>query len=128
MARLLYGGTPADFAVSTSGLPVSGAVLEVWSARTGGTQIVDLTDMDDAACTEVTSDSSGLVAFHGPDGETGVLWVDSGVGSRLAIRPTDPPAAAVTGVRDDPESALARLLTALDGAGLIDDQTTATEA
>lgn len=35
-------------------------------------------------------------------------------------------AAAVTGERDDPESALATLLTVLDSLGIIDDQTTET--
>lgn len=32
----------------------------------------------------------------------------------------------ITGTRDDPESALANLLTALEGAGIITDSTTAT--
>ena len=43
-----------------------------------------------------------------------------------SARPTDPAPIAVSGVRDDPEAALAALLTALDTAGLIDDQTTET--
>jgi hypothetical protein len=33
---------------------------------------------------------------------------------------------SVTGARDDPEGALAALLSALEGLGLIDDNTTAT--
>ena len=45
---------------------------------------------------------------------------------RFLGRQVRPYALAVTGVRDDPEAALAALLTALDTAGLIDDQTTET--
>ena len=71
---------------------------------------------------QVTSDASGSVVFYGPDGERGVLWMESGLGDRLAVRPTDPAPIAVTGVRDDPEAALAALLTALDAAGLIRDR------
>src|SRR5574343_1673795 len=91
MARLLYGNSPADFAVSTSGLPVSGAVLTVWTAVTGGTQVTDLTDYLGTASTVVTSDSAGLVRFYGPDGVDDTLWLDSGTGSRLLVRPVNLP-------------------------------------
>ena len=125
MARNMYGAT-SDAFTWAAGRVIPGAELEVWDARTGGTQITDLTDVDDVACTTVTSDASGSVVFYGPDGERGVLWMESGLGDRLAVRPTDPAPIAVSGVRDDPEAALAALLTALDTAGLIDDQTTET--
>ena len=125
MARNMYGGTPADF-TTVAGRITGGAELTIWDAREDGTQITELLDVDSAAVTVVTSDAAGLVVFYGPDGETGTLWLDSGVGSRLAVHPTDPDPVVVTGVRDDAESALANLLTALADAGLIDDQTTAT--
>jgi len=125
VARTMYGGTPADF--TTVAARVTGGVeLTVHDASTGGTQITDLLDVDSAAVTVVTSDAAGLVVFYGPDGETGTLWLDSGVGSRLAVTPTDPDPVAVAGTRDDAESALANLLTALADAGVIADQTTAT--
>jgi len=113
VARNMYGATSADFTLTSGGRPVPGAELTIWDARTGGTQITDLLDVDSAAVTVVTSDAAGLVVFYGPDGGTGTLWLDSGVGSRLAVHPTDPEPVAVTGTRDDAESALANLLTAL---------------
>jgi hypothetical protein len=78
MARNLYGCTSADFTLTESGRVVAGATATVWTARTGGTQITDLLDKDSVATTTVTSDAaSGSVVFYGPDGERGVLWMDT---------------------------------------------------
>ena len=89
MARNMYGATSADFTLTAGGRVVPGTTLTVWSARTGGTQVTDLLDVDSVACTTVTSGADGSVVFYGPDGSTATLWAYAGQGSRVAIRPTD---------------------------------------
>ena len=89
MARNMYGATSADFTIASGGRVISGAVLTLWTARTGGTQITDLLDVDSVACTTVTSAADGSVVYYGPDSDKTVHWADSGQGSRVAIRPTD---------------------------------------
>lgn len=89
MARNLYGATSADFTLTSGGRVVPGAVLTIWSARTGGTQITDLLDRDSATTTTVASGGDGSVVYYGPDNDKSVHWADSGQGSRIAIRPVD---------------------------------------
>ncbi len=87
MARYLYAATPADYVVDTStGLPVPSAVVTVWTARTGGSQVTDLQDLSLGTITQVTADSYGFIAFYGPDGTTDNLWISSGTGPRLLVR------------------------------------------
>jgi hypothetical protein len=85
----MYGATSADFTLTAGGRVIPGAVLTLWSARTGGTQITDLLDVDSVATTTVTSDASGAVVYYGPNNDKTVHWADSGQGSRVAIRPVD---------------------------------------
>src|SRR5574343_1629648 len=87
MARLLYGNSPADFTTAPTGRLLPGSVLTVWTAVTGGTQVTDLQDYLGNATTVVTSDEYALVRFYGPDGENDTLWLDSGQGTRLLVRP-----------------------------------------
>lgn len=89
MARNMYGATSADFTLTAGGRVIPGATLTVWSARTGGTQVTDLLDVDSVACTTVTSGADGSVVFYGPNNEKSTLWLDSGQGSRIAVRPVD---------------------------------------
>ena len=89
MARNMYGATSADFTLTAGGRVVPGATLTVWSARTGGTQVTDLLDATSVACTTVTSGADGSVVFYGPNNEKSTLWLDSGQGSRIAVRPVD---------------------------------------
>ena len=89
MARNMYGATSADFTITSGGRVIPGAVLTLWTARTGGTQITDLLDVDSVACTTVTSAADGSVVYYGPNNDKTVHWADSGQGSRVAIRPTD---------------------------------------
>lgn len=89
MARNMYGATSADFTLTSGGRVVPGSVLTIWSARTGGTQITDLTDVDSVATTTVTSAADGSVVYYGPDSDATAHWADSGQGSRVAIRPVD---------------------------------------
>lgn len=87
MARYLYAASPADYVVDGStGLPVPGAVVTVWTARTGGSQVTDLQTVDGSPITQVTADSAGFLAFYGPDGLTDNLWLYSGSGSRLVVQ------------------------------------------
>jgi hypothetical protein len=85
----MYGATSADFTITSGGRVIPGAVLTLWTARTGGTQITDLLDVDSVACTTVTSAADGSVVYYGPDSDLSVHWADSGQGSRIAIRPVD---------------------------------------
>ena len=87
MARNMYGATSADFTLTAAGRVVPGAVLTVWTARTGGTQVTDLLDADSVAATTVTSGGDGSVVFYGPDETRDTLWLSSGQGSRVAVRP-----------------------------------------
>ena len=87
MARQMYGATSADFTLTAGGRVVPGATLTVWTARTGGTQVTDLLDRDSVATTTVTSGGDGSVVFYGPDETRDTLWLSSGQGSRVAVRP-----------------------------------------
>jgi hypothetical protein len=121
MARNLYGCTSADFTLTESGRVVAGATATVWTARTGGTQITDLTDLDGDAITSVTSDADGGIRFYGVDGDKDAYWLDTGTGTRIAVRPvnltgetgptpdltigtvtTGTAAATITGTAEDP--------------------------
>lgn len=91
MARHLFGGSPADFAMEKVGLnlllrPESDGT--VWDAAEGGTQITDLLDLTGAPTTTITSDSDGAVAFYGPDTVTS-LYVDFGYGRRYCLVAVD---------------------------------------
>jgi hypothetical protein len=89
VARNLYGATSADFTLTSGGRVVPGATMTIWSARTGGTQKTDLLDRDSVAVTSVTSGADGSILYYGPDSDKTVHWADTGVGSRVAIRPVD---------------------------------------
>jgi hypothetical protein len=118
MARNMYGATSADFTLTSGGRIVPGATMTIWSERTGGTQITDLLDRDSAAATTVTSGADGSILYYGPNNDKTVHWADTGVGSRVAVRPVDitgdPPvlsigtvgtgaaAANLTGTSEDP--------------------------
>ena len=126
MARNMYGATSADFTITSGGRVIPGAVLTLWTARTGGTQITDLLDVDSVACTTVTSAADGSVVYYGPDSDLSVHWADSGQGSRIAIRPSYPYGGTkptVTGSKGG-NAALTSLLTALAALGIVTDSTT----
>ena len=82
MARHLFGGSPADVAVSVVGGALQvrgGATGTVWDALTGGNQITDLTDLAGSAITQVVTDANGGVTFYGPDLVT-LCYIDFGAG------------------------------------------------
>jgi hypothetical protein len=87
MARYLFGGGGDGDIIRSTGLPFINATANVWSARTGGSQITDLQTVSGASITAVTSDSNGQIVFFGPDNYIGVLWIDFGSGVRWALSP-----------------------------------------
>jgi glycerophosphoryl diester phosphodiesterase len=83
-----FGGGPADYVVDTLGNALSGQTLTVWTARTGGSQIVDiLTFGGSATGGNVTSESGGNIGrirFQAPD-TYGIVWVQGNVGDRFPM-------------------------------------------
>lgn len=93
MARYLYAASPADYVVdATTGLPIPGAVVTVWSARSGGSQITDLQNLSGTAVSSVTANAQGFYAFYCPDGYTENVWLSTGTGDRLVCRTVESPA------------------------------------
>lgn len=91
VARHLFGYGPSDFAMQPVGTAlelVPGATGTVWDSVTDGTQITDLTDVNNAAITSLTADENAVVAFYGPDGVSS-LYVDFGFGLRFLMVATD---------------------------------------
>ena len=89
MARNMYGATSADFTLTSGGRPIPNQTLTLWTARTGGTQITDLTDVYGVACTTVLSGADGSVVYYGPDNDKTAHWAQAPQGNRFAIRPVD---------------------------------------
>jgi len=93
MARYLYAASPADYVVdANTGLPIPGAVVTVWSARSGGSQITDLQDLSGTAVSSVTANAQGFYAFYCPDSYTENVWLSTGTGDRLVCRTVESPA------------------------------------
>ena len=86
--RLMYGATAADAATTPSGRLIPGAELTVWTEMVGGTQVTDLLDHTETASMMAVADEYGLVRFWGPPDEDATLWLESGIGPRVLVRPT----------------------------------------
>lgn len=92
----LFGGSVADFVVTSdgSGGLLLGADTPVWfyNAGTGGTRYTTgLTDLSNAAITQVVSDATGAIPqLRGPTGVT-AMWADAseGAGPRRLMVPVD---------------------------------------
>ena len=121
MARTLFGGSPADYAATTQVIgqytvPVvqPGVSLTAWTARTGGSQLVDLETAAGAAATVVTADELGRVLFYGPDPYTVPIWLqDPPSGVRYRI---DPASGAGGGSAGAPNT----VVVAASGSGITD--------
>lgn len=94
MARYTFAGTADDraFAPTTVGakelLTFSGALLTMWDAATGGTQITDLL-LASVPVTSVPVGPDGQIPqFEGPDGVTS-MWADGGGGERVLLLAID---------------------------------------
>lgn len=95
--RFPFGAGVADFATKQTGAYLSlasGAVITMWTAQTGGTQITDLLAADGVtAITSVTTLADGtLPLFYGPATGLTVMWANGG-GAELARIQSDPSAA-----------------------------------
>lgn len=96
MARHPFGGTTADFVeqVRTDGTLQAdqGATCTFFTAQTGGSAIIDLTDMAANPITSVAADGFGWIPpFMGPNDGTAAMWVSAGGSSRQLILATDIP-------------------------------------
>ena len=130
MARHWFGQAPADwiFSVGTGNTAVldAGVDIDIWSAKTGGSQYTDLLDASGAPVTSLVSgDGSFLPAgtipeFQGPDGVTEV-WVDASAGVRFKLVATDL-GADIAGKLDRSGGAMDGTLT------LVDDSPAASQA
>jgi hypothetical protein len=89
--RYLYGCTAADVTTLDNGrvYPLR-AGLTCWYSFQGPDRCTDLTDLAGDPVGALTSDAFGAVAFYGPDGYAGPLWLDLGRGARVLVRPVDP--------------------------------------
>lgn len=135
MARNMYGATSADFTLTSGGRPIPNQTLTLWTARTGGTQITDLTDVYGVATTTVTSAADASITYYGPDNDKSVHWAQAPQGNRFAIRPVDitgeaGPGSGILTTKGDilarNSSADARLAVGADGKLLIADSTQTT--
>lgn len=91
MARHIFGGSPADYAMERVGMQLllrPGSIGAAWDAVTGGTHLTDLTDRAGVPTEAVTADSDGAVSFYGPDAVTS-LFLDFGYGRRYAMATPD---------------------------------------
>lgn len=109
MARLLYGATPADFAVALGeSAPIPGVTPEVTGKVTlipetavvflvyetaGGTQVTDLELPGGIPVSQVESSPEPatlgtIPPFYGPDGWTGDLWVSADATAYYRLPPS----------------------------------------
>ena len=86
MARSTFGGTTADWVYSKWRFGQrdllalgSGARLDIYSAKTGGTHYTDLLDANGGACSFILFTGYQVPVFQGPDGVIEV-WADDGDG------------------------------------------------
>lgn len=95
MARRPFGGGGDAVVIDAeTGDPLPFAVGTAWTARSGGTQILDVAD--EAGTTlpssQIVTDAAGAIApFLGPADGTAELWVDFGGGTRFLLTCTDLP-------------------------------------
>ncbi|MFA7265212.1 MAG: hypothetical protein WC054_02770 [Candidatus Nanopelagicales bacterium] len=91
--RYRYCATPADAIISVTGAPIAGAPVTVRYPSesdpqlAGTVQVTDLQNSLGDSTPNPTSDEQGFLSFFGPDGYRGVLWVETGIGSPLAVFP-----------------------------------------
>lgn len=97
MTRHSFGGGTADFVQEVDNQGVvhagNGATCTFFTAQTGGTAIVDLTDLASNPITSVSADANGGVPpFMGPNDNTSAMWVSAGGSARQLMQATDIPA------------------------------------
>lgn len=87
MARYLYASTPGDFVIDVStGRPLPGIAVEVYTTRTGSTRVLDLETIEGSATEAPLSNDNGFVLFYGPDEVKTNLWMNTNTGRRTLAR------------------------------------------
>ena len=89
----MYGATSADFTIASGGRVISGAVLTLWTARTGGTRSPTCSTSTRWPAPTVTSAADRSVVYYRPNNDKTVHWADSGQKGRGIWRygpPTSP--------------------------------------
>lgn len=89
MATLHYEGLIGISLAVSSATIKSGMAATVWTAKTGGTQLLDIIDESGGVGGTVRSGPDGRYQFQViyPDGEeSAVVWLDFGVGQRWPFR------------------------------------------
>ena len=99
MARQLYGLDGGAVIQDAAGNILTGRTGDIMNAFSGGAALAGCAAVTGVlgvggAITQVTTDSRGRVAFWGPDGYTGLVWVDFGDGTRWRFSPADAAAVA----------------------------------
>lgn len=109
MARSEYGYRGGDFIGAKVADPdatggfvyaPTTATFNVYTTKTGSTQITDLQTVAGATITQVTPDATGRVYFKGPDPYTAELWLEDVAvpgSTRWLFEPTDMASRSVTG-------------------------------
>lgn len=125
--RAVFGGHVEDFMFSVmSGsltVPAPTTVVTFWTAQTGGTQITDLQDMNNAPISAMSVDRWGRIAqFQGPDpsGSFGAyatqMWADGGNGTRVLMTNAEAAAQAASASASAAAASAASMVTANDSA------------
>jgi hypothetical protein len=90
-----YAGSPADFVGDGQAGSylriVQGVILTVWTAGSGGMQVINLRDASGTPTDVVETDSFGNFRFYAAD-DLGTLWVSTsaqGSGTRYAVQASD---------------------------------------
>src|SRR6185295_17022043 len=91
MARFQYADSLADFPVNSAGKPLTNLDINVWTSKTGGALVTDLLDASGTPSTVARSDDFAGIAFSGPDGYSGTLWLEGLGGVRRRVSPVGTP-------------------------------------
>lgn len=88
--RQQYGSDGGAVVTDADGDIQVGRPGTVWTAKTGGSQILDILTLAGVPTGgDVVTDSLGRLAFQGPDDVVATLWWESGGGTRWAVLPTN---------------------------------------
>jgi len=121
MARFQYADSLADFPVNSAGKPLTNLDINVWTSKTGGALVTDLLDASGTPSTVARSDDFAGIAFSGPDGYSGTLWLEGLGGVRRRVSPVGTPERLTT-IETGLATEIADRQTAVDDAiGQADD-------
>ena len=93
MARLVYGGSSSDVVFAETGGLIPNAPINVFfpdeedPSQPSAVQATDLQDAAGNATPTPVADQWGFIRFKGPDGYTGILYADAGIGPKVALYP-----------------------------------------